>query len=193
MISISTSKILHFDLETTGLGESEHSIIQLAGLIEIDKTIVERFDYRIKPDRFDNISPSSIETHGVSIEEMKTFQPSSEVYESFKKLLSKHCNPYDRNDKYIPAGYRVDFDLSFLTKFFENNGDKYLGSFLDWRRTLDPLPILRAMDFNGIISLSDYKLETVCKAFGIKLNAHEAMSDIIASRELLYKVLKHIV
>jgi len=50
--------------------------------------------------------------------------------------------------------------------------------------------MLWQMDCDGEIELENYKLETVCAHFGITLYAHNAISDIKATRELYYLLKK---
>jgi exonuclease I len=45
------------------------------------------------------------------------------------------------------------------------------------------------MDYKGEITLQNYKLETVAGHFGIELKAHDALSDVKATREIIRKVL----
>jgi DNA polymerase III epsilon subunit-like protein len=45
------------------------------------------------------------------------------------------------------------------------------------------------MDYAGKIDLPDYKLSTVCAHYGIDIKAHEALSDIQATRELTLKLI----
>jgi len=44
-------------------------------------------------------------------------------------------------------------------------------------------------DFQGQLSLPNYKLQTVCEHFGVQIDAHDALSDIKATRELLQMIL----
>ena len=69
-------------------------------------------------------------------------------------------------------------------EFFAKNGDVYYGSWFNWKR-IDPLGVLYFMDGMGKISLPNYKLETVCDHFGIKIDAHDAISDIRATKQLI--------
>lgn len=63
------------------------------------------------------------------------------------------------------------------------NGDVYFGSWFNYK-TIDPLSLLHILDGIGSISLENYKLETVCKHYDIPLDAHDALNDIKATREL---------
>jgi DNA polymerase III subunit epsilon len=181
-------KVLFFDVETTGLESVKNDIIQLSGIVEIDGKSVEEFNYKCQPFSYENIDAKALEVNKVTLELLKTFELPGAIHQQFTALLSKHCEKFDKTDKFYPAGYNVKFDIDFLAKWFQKNNDKYLGSWINWK-ALDPLPVLYMMDFDGKISLPDYHLVTVCNHFGISIEgAHDALIDIKATRELFYKL-----
>lgn len=182
-------KILYFDVETTGTNAYKNDIVQLGVIIEVNGEIVDQADIKCQPFNWDNIDPQALEITGNTIEKLKTFQPPKDAYQEFVSLLSKHSNKFDKNDKYYPAGYNVTFDLDFLVQFFHKNNDPYLGSFINWRR-IDPLPILYFMELKGKLNLPNFKLETVCNSLGIEINAHDAFSDIKATREIIHYLMR---
>ena len=103
-------------------------------------------------------------------------------------MLGRYCDKYNRLDKFYMAGYNVRFDADFLKEFFLKNKDFYFGSWFNYR-FIDPLPLLHWANWVKEINLPDYKLATVCRHFQIPLQAHDAMADITATRELIYKLL----
>ncbi len=181
-------KILYFDTETTGLDDSKHDIVQLSGVVEIDDKVVDEFNFKVQPFNYMAIDAKALQVNGYTVNDLKKFEHPAKVYLDFTALLGKHVDKFNKADKFYPAGYNVDFDLRFLKNFFMKNEDIYFGSWVNWRR-IDPLPILTMWDACGIISLENYKLETVCKVLGIELKAHDAMSDIKATRELIKNIM----
>jgi len=181
------NKILWFDTETTGLNPDKNGIVQLSGIIEIDGCIVDDFNYKMRPFDGDEISQEALNIHGYSKDEIKSFEDPYSIRIELISKLSKYCDKFNKNDKYYPAGYNGKFDVDFLSSWFKKCGDNYLGSWLNWR-TIDPLPIINIMALKGKIVLQNHKLETVCNHFGIELKAHDAMSDIKATRELFLKL-----
>lgn len=180
-------KLFIFDVETTGRNSYKNDITQLSGMIEVDGKVVEKFNFRCQPLNWDNIEPEALEVTGVGIDQLKTFDPPKKVYNELIKLLGRHCDKFNRDDKFYFIGYNVSFDVDFLSSFFRKQGDKYFGSWFNWKK-IDPLPILHWMEYRGMISLENYKLSTVCEHYGIKIDAHDAMSDILATRELLERI-----
>lgn len=183
------SKIFYFDVETTGLNPEQNAIIQLAGIIVVNGKVMEEFEFKIAPFDTDQISQEALDVHGYSLEQIKEFTHPSVVYLQLLKIFSKYVEKFDKSDKMTPAGYNVRFDMEFLKNFFLKNGDVYFGSWLNWKM-IDPLPILHFIDFAGAISLPDYKLVTVCSYFGIEIQAHDALSDIRATRQLISLLFK---
>jgi len=186
------SKVLFFDVETTGTDPKIHDIIQLAFLIEVNGVIKERQNIFMQPFRYDTIDEKALEVNKLTLEQIKKFPHPRQVYPVINKVFSKYVDKYDKNDKFYPAGYNVYFDLSFLFEYWNKNDDPYFGSFCNWHR-LDPLAIAFMLEYTGKIPpLENYKLETVCNFFKIQIKAHDAMSDITATRELLLKMQRFI-
>jgi len=176
-------KVFWFDVETTGTDPKIHGIIEFAGLIEIDGKIVDQLSIKMQPHAGAVIEQSALDVTGITEKDIQDFMPHVPACRMIQRFLDKNCSKFNKEDKYYPAGYNVRFDLDFLQTMFKKM-DKYgLGSYLNWR-SLDPLPILYTQDYLGTLSLPNYKLATVCEHFGIKLKAHEALSDITATREL---------
>ena len=183
------NKLIYIDVETTGLSAKRNDIIQLAGIIEIDKEVVDYFNIRVQPHNYANIEQAALNVNKRTVEEIKTFQSPREAYKDFTSLLSKYINKFDKNDKAYMIAYNGRFDLEFLHEWFIKCGDKYFGSFFNWR-VIDPIQMVDWMQLKGALTLTDRKLETLCEYFGIELDAHDAMRDIEATRELTQKLLE---
>lgn len=180
---IMTKKIFWFDVETTGLDSEQQDIIQLAFLIEIDGEVVEGRDMLMQPFSYDTISQEALDVHGRTIEEIKTYPNPRKTYADLITILEKYIDRYNPSDKFHPAGYNSRFDMDFLRQFFIKNDDKYYGSWFNYK-AIDPLPLLHILDGLGYVSLDNYKLETVCNHYDIKHEAHDALSDISATKDL---------
>lgn len=176
-------KVFFVDVETTGTAHWLHDIVQLAYIIEIDGRVVEQKSTYVKPFRPENIDPQALEITGLKVKDFDGFPDPEHVYTDLIKVLEKHVNRYDKNDKFYPAGYNVKFDVRFLQNFFKLNDDKYYGSWFNWK-LLDVLTMIYVGDYMGEIELPNHKLKTVCDYYGIDVKAHDAMSDIQATRKL---------
>lgn len=204
-------KTLWLYLETTGFDAKRHGIIQIAMLMEIDGKIEGELAIDVQPFKEDKFAMfennglgdyffDSVEfdyyvendvvciPSGIAFKDIKEkhIDP-KEAHAKISAFLDSHISKFDKTGKAYLGGYNINFDRGFISQFFKKCGDNYLGSYLNWR-CLDPLYVLWQMDFDGDISLENYKLETACKHFGIEISAHNALSDIKGTYEL-HKIL----
>lgn len=180
-------KILYFDTETTGKDPIKNGIVQISGIIEIDGVIKETFNFKVSPGAEDLIEEEALKVTGLTASEILGYPDRKIVYRQLVLLFSKYINKFDKKDKFTPAGYNVRFDIEFLSSFFKKNNDVYFGSWCAWQG-VDALPLVHYMHFLGELNLVNYKLSTLCEHFGIGIKAHDAMSDIIATRQLILKI-----
>lgn len=185
------NKIIFIDTETGGVNPEKAALIQLSGIIRIDKKDVEKFNFYIKPFENSEVTEKALEVQGRTLEELKTdkYVEEKEVYKQFIKLLDKYIDKYDRTDKFIVAGYNVRFDVDILKAFFQRHGNNFLFSYLD-SSMLDPLYSIRLLQIAEVLPvLENNKLETWCKYFGIELKAHDSLEDIEATKKLIGKLI----
>jgi DNA polymerase-3 subunit epsilon len=184
-------KVLWVDTETTDLDPIRGGIIQIAGIIEIDGEAVEEFNFNIAPFPGDIISPKALEVNKHTTTEISAYPAPLQQKAALETVLSKYRDKFDKNgEKFFLGGKNVRFDLDFIASWFNKCGDKYLGSWINWR-TLDPQPIVYIANYQGKLDLPNFKLTTLCEHFGVKLEAaHDALADIRATRELFNIVVK---
>ena len=185
------NKIIFIDTETGGVNPEKAALIQLSGIIRIDKKDVEKFNFYIKPFENSEVNEKALEVQGRTLEELKTdkYVEEKEVYKQFINLLDKYIDKYDRTDKFIVAGYNVRFDVDILKVFFQRHGNNFLFSYLD-SSMLDPLYSIRLLQIAEVLPvLENNKLETWCKHFGIEFSAHDSLEDIEATKKLIGKLI----
>ena len=185
------NKIIFIDTETGGVNPEKAALIQLSGIIRIDKKDVEKFNFYIKPFENSEVNKKALEVQGRTLEELKTdkYVEEKEVYKQFINLLDKYIDKYDRTDKFIVAGYNVRFDVDILKAFFQRHGNNFLFSYLD-SSMLDPLYSIRLLQIAEILPvLENNKFEIWCKHFGIELKAHDSLEDIEATKKLIGKLI----
>jgi DNA polymerase III alpha subunit (gram-positive type) len=180
--------VLWLDEETTGLNSYHNDIIELAYLIERGGEIVQANTFVIAPHNPDNISDRALQIIGKTKDELLSYPAPEEVLQLLKAEWATQINPRDRADKMYVGGYNVHFDIDFLNQFFKKCNDRYLGSWINWRR-LDALSLIHRLAYIGELVLPDYKLSTVAKYWGIHIEAHQATSDIEATMKVYYKAL----
>lgn len=184
-------KILWNDLETGGVDPKTNAVLQIAAVIEIDGKIVDQFESKVQPYGKKIVEPKALEVTGFTMEQIGLFPPAPVVYQNFRTFLGKYGQAGNKSERYIMAGYNNQFDCDFLSQWFTDlSGGPYAyWDFLQFS-PLDVLPTLRAMRLAGIFDTPDTKLETMCKHFGIEIKAHDALSDVLACRELTKKVFR---
>jgi len=187
-------KVFYFDCETSGTNPNRNDILQMAGLIEIDGQVIDSFKLHCQPFDYGTIEQGALDCNGLTIEQIKTFPTPQETYSELLKILGNHVNKYDRTDKFYLAGQKIGFDADFLQAFFEKNNDKYFGSWVN-RRYIDLLALTRILNYVGVLKTENDKLGTLAEMFGVSLDAHDALEDIKATREILKimigKYIKH--
>lgn len=182
-------KLLFIDTETTGMDISRHGIIQVSAIAVINNEPVDSFDVKCNiPSGYD-IEEEAVSKHGYTREDIEKFISNKEAQNIFERWLDKHIDKYDSKDKFYPCGYNVQFDLNFLSEWFKIHSSGFLGSYLNWKR-IDVLEILYLLELKGKLNFENFKLETVCKHFGIELKAHDALEDIYATYEIFKMVMK---
>jgi len=181
------SKILWYDCETTGLDSKKHAIIQLACLFEVNGKVEEEMNLFARPWKGDLIDDKALEVNKRTRKEIEEFEHPAFLHQSLMDTMKKYVNPYDREDKFIGAGFYVNFDNQFLRQFFWKRGDKYFGSWFH-APLLDVSTLVALWVAREGIVLESFSLSTLCEHFSIELRAHDALEDIKATRELYIRL-----
>ena len=181
-------KVLWLDVETTGLDCRKHGLREVGFIIEIDGVEVDKGVFRINPFTYTTkdveIDDYALEISGVSIEDLESYDSSSYCFKELMNKLVKYVNVNDKNDCFVIAGYNVAFDIGFIKEWFKEMGlqDSYKDLF--HYKSLDVFSIVFALRHIGLNSAENDKLETICNYFGIEIEAHNALSDIEATKKL---------
>ena len=187
--------ILYIDLETTGLNAQKNGVWQIAGAIEIGGEIKDEFDFKCQTVKGDVIDDKALKVGGITREQLMSFEDPFDTYRKLVKVFERHVNKFNFHERFYIGGYNVHFDVDFISNWFKKFcNDKYgFGSWTNWRK-IDPISILHWLAWTGQIRLDNYKLQTVCDAFGVKLtDAHDAKADIRATIELIQRIRKKFV
>lgn len=178
---------MFFDLETTGVNPKRHSVHQIAGLIEIDGTVVEEFDIRTRPHPKAEITAEALSTCNVTEEEILAYDDMKVAYRKLINILERYIDKYNPKQKAYLVGYNNRFfDDVFLRRWFEQNGDNYFGSWF-WNDTLDTLVLASQYLIGRRPSMPSFKLKRVALELGIevdKTKLHDAYYDIYLTRQI---------
>ena len=181
-------KVLWLDVETTGLDCRKHGLREVGFIIEIDGVEVDKGVFKINPFTYTTkdveIDDYALEISKVSIEDLESYDRVSYCFKELMKKLVKYVNVNDKNDCFVIAGYNTAFDIGFIKEWFKEMGlqDSYKDLF--HYKSLDVFSIVFALRHLGLNSAENDKLETMCNYFGIGIEAHNALSDIEATKKL---------
>lgn len=163
------SKLLFFDLETTGVKFWRNGIHQIGGIVDIDGQEVERFDIRLAPNPAATIEQEALDVAGVTLEQVKSYQPMEEL-----------------------VGYNnAGFDNSFLRALFQQCGDKYFGSWF-YPNCMDVYVMVTPFLMGVRNDMENFKLMTVARTMGIEIDEnklHDATYDIELTRDIFYRII----
>ncbi|MBO5022039.1 MAG: ribonuclease H-like domain-containing protein [Clostridia bacterium] len=162
---IMNNNIVVFDLETTGLNPEECEITEL-GAVKIDHgEIKERFWSFAKPK---NPIPYEVE---------KLTNISNEMVANAPRIEDVVYDFYEWTRGAIISGYNIiGFDMKFLNKVADRIGITFDNEVVD----------TYVVAKQSSIKVGNYKLGTVVKALGLKLeDAHRAYNDAHATAEVL--------
>lgn len=181
------NKVLWIDLETTGLDPEKHGVIQIACVYEENKQVVSKINIQTNIFDGDLIDPRAMDVNKVFEEDMKRFAHPSEAFKDLITFLERHVNKLDYNDRMYLAGYNVGFDINFLKKWFEKNKNYNFNKYF-YRKHIDVMQAVIFLSYYNFIHPENHRLTTLCEYYDIYLDAHDAMSDILATRELSNKL-----
>lgn len=186
------TKILFFDVETTGLDYKIHGIHQLSGMLEVNGKVVESFDFKIKPAENLIIEESALKVSGATHEDLLSYPSEAEVYKQFIEMLGRHVNKFDKLDKaYLSGWNNAHFDNDFLRAFFTRNNDQYFGSWF-WSNSLDVMVLAGEHLIEERSKLNNFKLMTVAQYLLGSIDEsklHDATYDIMLTRSI-YQIIK---
>ncbi|HBL18548.1 MAG TPA: hypothetical protein DD417_17765 [Elusimicrobia bacterium] len=181
-------KLFFADTETTGLDPAQHEIFQLAFLVEIDGKVVEEKTILFRPERPETISADALRITRKTKEELLSYPPKRQGYESLIAALDRWVDRYDKDDKLFWVGQNPRFDMDFLRVFFQELEDPYFGSW--WHHVpADLIALAMIMRLRRHIDPPDFKLESLAQACGVPLIPHDALADVRATHSIWKKLL----
>lgn len=157
------SKQIFIDLETNNsLDPRTGHITQLAGIIRINGKVKEKFNFK------------------------------NNIYHSFKTILDKYVDKFDKSDKFYFIGYNAKFDSDFIRELFLKNKDNFYGSYF-FTPIIDVMGICAYKFMLKDIRPENFKLGTIARYFKIPVkesDLHDALYDIEITKEVYQKLRK---
>lgn len=156
-----------FDLETTGLSAENDAIIEIGAVRIRNAEVVERFGTFVNPQRA--IPPYITELTGIDDEMVADAPDINSAVRDF----------YDFIGDAVLVSHNARFDVSFLKNSAQRAGLAFNFA------SLDTLELSRSL----VSDIKNYKLDTLCKHFDVKLkNHHRATDDAKATAEICLKL-----
>lgn len=168
---------LWLDGETTGLDSNKNDIVQLACIPVIDGILhATAFNQYCQPVNWTAIDQDALRINNITMTQLRTFQSPENLVNNLITYLRQF------NTKFTIAGYNVEFDRDFIAALFKkvNKEKEFFELFTsDIRDTFK-----RAKALKSQLQTPNLKLATLCGHFNIAINAHDALSDILATVKL---------
>ena len=188
-------RFLWLDTETTGLEVTDSAAFELAFiLVDAGKVLCERCFFLNPLSETIKYHEAAGKVHGYSEQDIKTFSAESEQMPKIAQFLEEARELWkkdgSKSEKLVVAGYNVEFDIKHLKALLERNGYKWSDYFSDIVADVF-VQVKKAGMQKALPYLPDRKLGTVAKHLGVNLdNAHDALADIKATREVAGKLYK---
>ena len=179
--------------ETTGIETTDSAAFELAFILVDNGNFICERDFFLNP-LSDKIKyhEDAGKIHGYTEEQIKSFPPEKVqvpvIADFLKSAVELFKTDGSKTEKLIVAGYNVGFDVKHLKALLERNGFFYEDYFDD--KTADVFAQVKQAGIQKALPfLPDRKLGTVAKHLGVQLeNAHNALADIRATREVAKKL-----
>ena len=200
--------IMWFDTETTGLNPLVNDIVQWSYIIEhVDLASGERGEVLVERDLFlrplapDKVELTALEKNGLTMEQILQFPPPGQAMKTFRDdHRALKMNPY--KDKFMMAGYNVDFDKNFLQNMFDVKLNKAEGQFSAYIYYAPYLCVMQhafsryvadALTKNAYpdklhLQLKDAASLVIPPEELAKVSFHNALDDIRTTRDIWYKL-----
>jgi len=174
-------------LETTGVNVRKHSIHQIAGFIEVDGEVVEKFDIKTRPHPKAEYEPIALTICKKTEAELKAYPEMAKAYRKLIRVLTKYVDKYNPKQKAFLIGFNIShFDSVFLRAWFEQNGDSFIDSWF-WKSEIDVMSLAAQYLITRRENMPSFKLKRVAKELGIEIkeeSLHDAFYDVELTRDI---------
>lgn len=178
---------IFYDLETTGENPRKHFIHQIAGLVEVDDMVQEKFNIYSRPHPNAILEPAALNVSGVTEEQILSYPSMTDAKNNFCRILAKYIDKYDKNQKAYLVGFNNrGFDDRFLRMWFTLCDDQFFGSWF-WSDSRDTLVLASEYLESRRTSMPNFQLHTVAETLGIpveKSKLHDARYDVELTRQI---------
>lgn len=184
-------KVVWIDTETTGLDCDKSALIQIAALYEEHGQIKDKFVTYAKPHIGAVVSSQALKVNKITPEMLKDFPLGPKACSDFLQFLKKHIIEDDNSMKAVIAGFNVNFDIGFVKNFMKMNSISGYFSFFTKYGLDVASDFVKAVAMGRVERPDSYSLGAIHKHLGLgEFNAHDALSDIMATRRVYHKLVE---
>ena len=194
MINLNGNLLAALDLETTGLIDGYHDIVQVA-VVPLDGNLdpldVPPFYMNMKPDHPERADPEAMRVNGLDLNELQYEPDKWEVADRFDEWFESLELPMFK--KLIYLTQNAPFDIPFTKHWLGVNGyEKYFH-----RRGRDTMFLALGLNDqaawrNQQIPFSRVGLKDLCAKLGVPLdNHHDALADCLATARVYRELLRY--
>jgi DNA polymerase-3 subunit epsilon len=177
---------IFYDLETTGLDVKKHSIHQIAGYIEKDGEVVEKFDIKTRPHPKAKYEAAALVVCGKTEAELKQYPRMGQAHKALCAILDKYVKKMDKTDKAFLIGFNNRyFDDGFLTAWFEQCKNNFWASYFWMGVDVQALALHYLQDRRA--AMPSFKLKRVAMELGLEVDK-EKLHDAFYDVELTYQI-----
>jgi DNA polymerase-3 subunit epsilon len=173
--------IMYFDFETSGLDPKRHAILQAAWIIEKDGKIVAEKCFDVLPEEYADLCLGALAVNNFTLERIRAGKPLSYVMCSMVQDLRSAMSGASL---VTLCGHNVHFDIGFLVEAADKTREN-VRNHVSLSGALDTCAIARFYSHLELIKVRNHKLTTLAEYFSIAINAHDALGDVKATREVL--------
>lgn len=198
-MSLKLGKFIVIDTETTGLHPNKHGLIQLAAIaLDSKLEILDTFNVDVKPPDTVEIAEQALEINHFTMERINSGRSYLQTAELFLEFLE---NNFETRPTAVGQFYPFDFAVleNFCTcvGYEEKIMQTWLGNdFIDTKALANSLNLKAILEGRPLpfVSTSLSKPEGLRKILNLNpdLLVHDALGDILATREALIKLLGYL-
>lgn len=183
-------KRLWLDVKTTGRNSRRHSLIQLAGIIEIDDIVQEEFCILLRPMPGEFIDDAVMETNRLDRSTIMDYPPAHEGFYQFCRIMEHYVDVFSKQDKFTVYAYNAPNDEQFVRQLFLKCGSKFFGAYFWWPWIDAAGAIHEYLCACGRRQLMpNGKLASMAEALRVPLpeGPHDVMANVRLTRECWFK------
>ncbi len=181
------NQLVVIDVETGGLDDREHSILSLGAVIWTNGVLSEPFHMYVREEQI-NATPEALRVNGITDEELAHAMSPSFVVSMFEDWLLTN----GVSGRATLGGHNIaGFDMGFFKRLYKFAGKKPPFDY----HVQDTMSLALALRFAGRLSVTNVKLDTLCRHFDITIREggstgkHNSGEDAVATAKLFTALL----